>query len=251
MPYDICDMGYTVPVVVPEQANKDIFALSLPFLGPPKHVYVFAGMPSGTVINTNLIKPGDEPKTWQDLLDPKWKGKMDIDDPRSPGPGNLVFRLGYKNLGEEYWHKFAAQEPLILKRAYREVVDRVAKGEYAMSPMCAVSFATLALKAGAPLKIIHLKEGSIASLKGVAVMKNGPNPNAAKVLLNTLYTKEAQTIISKFEGYPPLRKDVSKEFMTPGFGWEGVHKLWEETENSVKAEVRGKSYEIAKKIFKD
>ena len=53
----------------------------------------------GILINTRLVKPEDEPKSWNDLNDPKWKGKILSDDMRPLGSGNTMFAILQKKMG--------------------------------------------------------------------------------------------------------------------------------------------------------
>ena len=83
---------------------------------------------SGFMINTNLLKPSEQPRRWHDLIDPKWKGQILMDDPRSIGGGYLMFYALYEKLGRDFAEKLAQQQP-VLTNEPREAIRRVARGE--------------------------------------------------------------------------------------------------------------------------
>ena len=70
-------------------------------------------------INTRLVPPAEEPKSWLDLLDPRWKGRILSDDPTSPGGGSTWFSVLLDRFGEDFHRKLAAQGPH-MSRAIRE-----------------------------------------------------------------------------------------------------------------------------------
>lgn len=148
---------------------------------------------SGFMINTSLIKSGDEPRGWRDLIDPKWKGKILMDDPRSIGGGYLMFYTLYEKLGREFVVKLAEQQPMLTNEP-REAIRRVARGEKAIL-MPVVLADTLELK-GLPIKAVVPTEGCLYNQQGACLMKNAPHPNAAKAFLNYLLTDEAQGIFA-------------------------------------------------------
>ncbi|HEU5197799.1 MAG TPA: extracellular solute-binding protein, partial [Methylomirabilota bacterium] len=65
----------------------------------------------GMLVNTEMVKPAEEPKSWQDLLAPRWKGQILADDVRALGGGAVFFMVTYQNLGREYHEKLARQQP--------------------------------------------------------------------------------------------------------------------------------------------
>ena len=64
------------------------------------------------LVNRNLVKPADEPKSWKDILDPKWTGKILSDDYRALGGGAVFFVVMHDTFGKEFHEKLAAQKPV-------------------------------------------------------------------------------------------------------------------------------------------
>jgi iron(III) transport system substrate-binding protein len=168
-------------------------------------------IPYGILINTNIVKPADEPKTWADVADPKWKGKILADDTRAVGGGYLWYFATYNTLGEEFHHKVAANAP-IFTRDQRESHRRVARGEFPLYlPMTLPDILTLK---GLPVKAVIPPEGVPYVLYGNIMLKNAPHPNAAKLYIDFLQTREPQLIYAQIgHGYviDGIEKDIPEE----------------------------------------
>jgi iron(III) transport system substrate-binding protein len=153
----------------------------------------------GILTNTRLVAAADEPKSWKDLADPKWAGKILADDPRALGGGYNAFVAQHDKIGVEFLKKLAAQK-LTFSRDLRESERRVARGEFPVyAPFLFNDFSTLR---GLPIKAIVPTEG-VAYVQFVASMiKNAPHPNAALLFINFLLSDEAQIILAN-EGLGP------------------------------------------------
>ena len=164
--------------------------LRSPFKADDTRIPVFASA-YAMLVNTNLVKPGDEPKSWADLADPKWKGKILSDDPRALGGGSVSFFVLQDKLGRSYHEKMAANQ-LVFSRDLRASERRVARGDYAIwIPMTTSSY--MALK-GLPVKLLHPEEGYPYITYEVAILKNAPRPNAARLFMDFFVSDEAQLI---------------------------------------------------------
>ena len=184
---------------VPNAAN-----LRPPFKADDTRVPVFASAYS-ILINTNLVKPADEPKSWADLADPKWKGKILSDDPRALGGGSVSFFVLHDKLGRGYHDKMAANQ-LVFSRDLRASERRVARGDYPIwIPMTTNSYAALK---GLPVKLLHPQEGYPYITYEVAVLKNAPRPNAARLFMDFFVSDEAQ-IIHDEQGLIMVTKTVA------------------------------------------
>jgi iron(III) transport system substrate-binding protein len=149
--------------------------------------------------NTRLVKPEDAPKTWTDLLDPKWRGKMAKGHPGYSGTiMNGTYALA-NLLGWEYFEKLGKQNVLQGQSAGDPPL-RVAQGERAVMADAAESVVFRIQQQGAPLEIVYPTEGVPVVPVGMAMMKTPQNPNAARLLLHFLASREAQQIITDTGG---------------------------------------------------
>jgi len=165
-------------------------SLRPPFVADDTLVPVFASAYS-ILVNSNLVKPGDEPKSWADLTDPKWKGKILSDDMRALGGGSVMFFVLHDKLGKEFHEKLAMNQP-VFSRELRASERRVARGDFPIwIPMTTNSYAALK---GLPVKLLHPSEGYPYITYNVAILKNAPRPNAARLFIDFFLSDEAQLL---------------------------------------------------------
>jgi ABC-type Fe3+ transport system substrate-binding protein len=164
--------------------------------------------------NTDLIKP-DDIRSVDDFLNPKWKGKVGFLDPRTPGSGQSIWSFLWDVKGEGYLRKLVQQE-LFVSRDQRQLADALAKGKVAIA--LGVSFYTLEgfLVAKLPIKELpKLKEG-LPSSNGsgvIGIVKAPPHPNAARIFVNWLLSKEGQELYVKVMHQSTRRLDVDTKWL--------------------------------------
>lgn len=165
-------------------------ALRAPFKANDTRLPVFANA-YAILVNTNLVKPGNEPKSWADLTDPKWKGKILADDMRALGGGSVTFFVLHDKLGRDFHEKLALNQP-VWSRDLRASERRVARGDFPIwIPMSTNAFAAVK---GLPVKLVTPQEGYPYITYEVAILKNAPHPNAARLLMDFFLSGEAQLL---------------------------------------------------------
>ena len=224
-----------------------------------KYIYSFTAYMTETIwYNATLVRP-EEIVSWDSLLEPKWKGKIAILDPRSPGSGESTWAFLLRIKGEPYLAKLAAQE-MTVGRNLRQLGEAVARGKSAVS--IGLSYYTYVpfIKAGLPVKPISvIKEGYYAGTGSgnLALLKNAAHPNAAKVFVNWLLSKEGQTAFTKALGQPTRRLDVDTKW-TREFGHTSAKEVltpekFDELENGsedVVVKFRRPAMALAEKLFR-
>lgn len=179
-----------------------------------KFVYVQSAYVLDNVWHNERLVKADELKSWNDLLHPKLKGKIGLFDPRVGGAGIGVWGFIWRNMGEDYLRKLHAQNLVLGDR--RTIVDQLAKGRLAVTIGPTYYTFQQFVKAGLPVAPLEtMKEGGFVSTGngGPVMMKEPPHPNAAKVFVNWLLSREGQELYTKLHGQATRRLDVDTTWM--------------------------------------
>jgi iron(III) transport system substrate-binding protein len=173
--------------------------------------------------NTKLLST-EEVRSYWDLLKPKWKGKIVALDPMSGGSGDaLRFFYHSRLLGRDFIKRLLSEMDVTISADSRQMGDWIGAGKFAVSIFGPISRMDLDVgkEQGLPVDWFRpdqLKEGAYitAGSGGVALMNRAPHPNAAKVAINWLLSREGQIIYQKIfrsgeDGPDSMRIDIPKD----------------------------------------
>ena len=193
-----------------------------------KFIFVFQGNVHGgeNAYNTKLVNP-KEFKSYWDFLDAKWKGKIVVYDVSrvSTVAHSLRFLFNHPDLGAEFVRRFFGEMDLTYSRDGRQMIDWLGAGKFPLAFF--VSDIEDAAKQGLPVKFFdpgQFKESAFVgpSQGGMNLFKNAPHPNAAKVAINWLLSREGQDTYQKVyaelhDVRQSMREDISMEVIPPNY----------------------------------
>lgn len=198
---------------------------------------IFEGsLRSGNIIyNSKLVNAKDIRSYW-DLLDPKWKGKVIVADPGTgevpTGTVSAGLRIFYyhPDIGPRYITRLFNEMDITLSRDSAQMINWVAAGKYALAFfVVGTEVANAILKQKLPIGQFsgnHFKEGAMVSptIGTVSLINSAPHPNAAKVFLNWFLSREGQMEYQKYfiertasEQGNSLREDIPKDYIAPDY----------------------------------
>ena len=227
-------------------------------LGSNKYFFSFTAN-SGSAnrwYNADLYN-GNDFRSYDDLLNPKLKGKIGFLDPQYPGAGQGSWTFLWANKGEEFLKRLTQQDLFVTANA-RQVAEALAKGKIAICVGCSRHNVAPFIKAGLPIKLLPIaKEGDEATGGyAVGILKNALHPNAAKVFVNWLLSKEGQEIWGQAMTDGTRRIDVDTRWLAKhdvvaakdDLTIQEYHKFRNHLEDYC-VKVRGPATELAKKIL--
>lgn len=169
-------------------------------------------------INTQEVKPG-ELRSVKDLLDPKWKGKIALQDPTISGSGsNQAAHLYYQH-GEDFVRRLYVEQKPMISRDTRQITDGLARGAYPITLGAEDAEVEKLRQEGLPLAILNTLTdlyGEVsASFGQVGIIDSAPHPNAAKIFANWIASKEGSEVFNRAMGTAPTRSDIDESFLPP------------------------------------
>jgi len=191
--------GVAEPFASPELAGYDKTYLD------PRHLYAPSRLSYfGTAYNTKLVPKADAPKSYEALLDPKWKGKIawrvDSDSGSALFIANLRLAWG-EDKADAYMKRFAAQKIISFDGSARTLVNRVMEGEYPLAVNIFAHHPLISARAGAPVDTILMDP--VASVSGtVLLLKKAQHPYAAMLLIDFILSRDGQETLARSDYFP-------------------------------------------------
>lgn len=154
------------------------------------------------IYNTKLVAPNEVPNSYDDLLNPKWAGKVGIEAADVPWFGTMVKAMGEKQ-GLSYFQKLAASKPAV-RKGHTLLAELVAAGEITMAPDAHIQGVERLKKRGAPVEWKPLQP-AFGQPSSVAVLQRAPHPHAALLFADFILSPEGQEIIKSRNRVPVSR----------------------------------------------
>jgi iron(III) transport system substrate-binding protein len=201
-------------------------------------------------INTNVVKP-EEIRSVNDLIHPKWKGKISAYHPTIQGSGANIAAYLYANLGEDFLKKIYVDQQPAISRDFRQMADWLARGSRPIALSMREEEVERLRREGMSIITVYDLQGipsrAVAGIGNVALMNRAPHPNAARVFVNWIASREGLETYSRAYGTPTVRNDVDESFLSraiiPRKGQEYFDaSSWDfatETEEKVRRRLQG------------
>jgi iron(III) transport system substrate-binding protein len=186
-----------------------------------QYIFIFSGyLTSPLALNTKLFNP-EEIRSYWDLFNPKWKGKILSFDPRQRGPITDVTTFFYyhPDLGSNFLTRlYGGEMALSFTSDYRQGLDWLGQGKYWLA--IGMREVDDAKKKGLPVEEFNpdrLKEGTYITpgFGTVAAGNNPPHPNATRLFVNWFLSRQGQTAWQRHTGNTSLRRDIAKDYLPP------------------------------------
>ncbi|TMH68391.1 MAG: extracellular solute-binding protein [Betaproteobacteria bacterium] len=155
--------------------------------------------------NTRLVKKEDLPKTFQDLLDPRWKGKLGIEANVPEWYSTVVLDMGEEK-GIQFFRDLAGRNGISVRRGHSLLNNMVVAGEVPLALTVYQFMPEAARRKGATIAWFVL-EPAVARMSGIGIARRAPHPNAALLFYDFMLSTEAQELLVSME-YAPTRANV-------------------------------------------
>jgi len=209
-------------LILPEVTDGAKWKRGKPWFVDKEGQYIlqlFSSVDTLIFINADHVKP-EEMRSAKDLLNPKWMGKIVTDDPTASGSGGGTAVHFYTQLGPEFIKKLYVGQKPVISRDRRQITDWLARGVYPICLTCRPDDVEMLQKEGYKLVGLYEFSDMLNRVKlspfVLTVANKAPHPNAARVFINWMASKEAVETYSRGNGVASLRADADESFLNPG-----------------------------------
>jgi iron(III) transport system substrate-binding protein len=164
-------------------------------------------------LRTDKVAPADEPKTWDDLAAPRYKGKLAMADPSFTSLQVSVVGMMSKQRGWGFYEKLRQSDVMIVP-GNQQVSDLIKRGERLIAVGALDSYAADLKAAGHPIKTLYPSDGVFVIPSPTSVVKGSPAPAAAKLFAQFMISDEVQGIFPADGGYS-ARIDIAAPAGSP------------------------------------
>jgi iron(III) transport system substrate-binding protein len=207
-------------LILPEVVDSKKWKTGKPWFIDPEERYVmrvYSTITGLLHINTDHVKSGELTRA-SDLLQPKWRGKIATEDPTVAGSGSNTAARIYIQMGEDFVNKLYLGQKAVVTRERRQLTDWLARGTHPIVFGAQDSDVEKMTKEGFPLKAVYGFPDMPPALTGspwlLTLMNKAPHPNAARVFVNWIVSKEGLEIYARAEGRAALRTDTDESFIS-------------------------------------
>ena len=157
----------------------------------------------GLAYNPKLVAANEVPKTYEDLLNPKWRDKLVWAISETGNVQFVAHMMVWQGdrAGEEYLKKLSAQRIVPFTASSRAMVDRVGQGEYSIALHAFANHPVISKAQGASLDVSML-EPIDSEVAGIQMAKGAPHPHAAMLLIDYVMSQEGQTVMREADYFP-------------------------------------------------
>src|SRR5262245_24340117 len=155
--------------------------------------------------NTKLVPAKDAPTSYEDLLNPKWKNQIGLETEEYQWFYHLVQVLG-REKGLDYMKRLAGQT-LQMRKGHTLLAQLVAAGEMALAVVVYSNRVERMRMTGAPIDWVRFKGPTITAINAISIPEKAPHPNAAKLFVDFVLSKEGQNLLRGLRRIP-ARRDV-------------------------------------------
>ena len=154
--------------------------------------------------NTSLLKKEDLPRTYQDLLDPKWKGRLGMEAAVPEWYSTVVMGMGEEK-GIRFFRELIARNGISMRSGHTLLNNLVIAGDVALALTVYQYMPEAAKRRGAPIDWFVL-EPAVARMSGVGIARRAPHPNSALLFYEFMLSSEAQQLLLSMDYIPTTTK---------------------------------------------
>jgi iron(III) transport system substrate-binding protein len=159
------------------------------------------------IYNTTKVKPNEVPKSYEDLVDPKWKGRLVMDREEYDWLAGMIDILGDKK-AVAFFKRLVDDQKLAFNRGHTLMTQLLAAGEYDLMVDGYVPNAVQFKNARAPIDFVFTNPTLVKPPQSIGITSNAPHPYAAALLIDYHLSKEAQSNLAQKRGHWTTRQDV-------------------------------------------